>query len=88
MAKRRARVEAQSYVVTYARLLQVARQGLKQAESVKEGSFHNLVSSIVFSAFSVEAYLNHIAASGYKPLGWHYRWPVRRKLQCIARNSV
>jgi hypothetical protein len=73
-------------VVTYGRLLQVARQGLWQAEAAEYGSFHNLVSSIVFSAFSVEAYLNHIGASGLQPAGWQDRLPVRKKLECILRE--
>jgi hypothetical protein len=82
---RRVRVEGKSYVVTYGRLLQVARQSLKQAQTVKEGSFHNLVSSIVFSAFSLEAYLNHLGSS-LRPPGWVDRWPISKKLECILQR--
>jgi len=78
-------VEGTSYVVTYGRLLQVARQGLRQAKAEKEGSVHNLVSSIVFSAFSVEAYLNHVGAMLY-PSEWKDRLPTRKKLEFLSQK--
>jgi hypothetical protein len=85
LAKHKARVEAMSYVVTYGRLLQIARQGLRQAKAANEGSLHNIVSSIVFSAFSVEAYLNHVGATLYSS-EWKDRAPVRKKLEFLSQK--
>ena len=49
-------------VYTYNYLHMAAWSALEQAEVIEEGRFYNFMSSIILSAFCIEAYLNHIGS--------------------------
>lgn len=51
---------AEREVRTYAYLFFAAKHSLDNAKNIKEGSFYQIMSSIVFSAFTLEAYINHV----------------------------
>ena len=57
---KRYRYEAERHVVTHAYLLGVARDACDKAREIENGSFLQTMSSLVFSAFALEAYLNHL----------------------------
>lgn len=57
------RVARSVKVISFARLFQVAKHSLLEAEDHEDGSFHNITSSMVFSAFTVEACVHHAAES-------------------------
>ena len=78
------RVEATRLAFTHAMLFQVARFSLKQAEGKVEGSFHNRTSSMVFSAFTLEAYLNHVGQQLVPE--WEEFAPSRKKLNRILQQ--
>ncbi len=61
MSKRRLSVSAERTIYTYSYLHSAALQGIEQAENSEEGAFYNCMSSVVLSAFCIEAYLNHVA---------------------------
>lgn len=56
----KAHVSGSRVVRTYVYLYKTANLMLKTAREVDEGQFFNLMGSIVFAAFTVEAYLNHV----------------------------
>ena len=62
MGKRKISVSSERSVYTYGYLLSAATWALEQAEGTEEGSFYNCMSSIILSAFCIEAYLNHIGS--------------------------
>lgn len=45
---------------TYGYLISASENGLVAAEILEEGSFYSYMSSLVFSAFTMEAYINHV----------------------------
>lgn len=47
-------------VLTYVFLKSAAKNHLATAESIEDGQLYSCMSSLVFSAFTLEAYLNHI----------------------------
>ncbi len=47
-------------IYTYNYLHQAADWSLEQAHKNEEGRFYNCMSSIILSAFCIEAYLNHV----------------------------
>ncbi len=62
MTKRKLSVSSTHSVFTYVSLHEAAKCLLEQAEATKEGGFYNCMCSNVFSAFCIEAYLNHICS--------------------------
>lgn len=62
MGKRRLSVSSERIVHTHAYLYSAAYWALEQAEGTEEGRFYNCMSSIMLSAFCIEAYLNHIGS--------------------------
>lgn len=51
---------AQREIRIYAYLYCAACHSLENAKNIESGSFYQIMLSIVFSAFSLEAYLNHV----------------------------
>jgi len=47
---------------TYGYLFSASSSTLKKAQEEKEGSFYQYMSSLMFSAFTIEAYFNHIGS--------------------------
>lgn len=60
MTKRKLSVSSTRNINTYAYLHSAAMWSLEQAEGNEEGRFYNCMSSIIVSAFCIEAHLNHI----------------------------
>jgi hypothetical protein len=57
---RKVTVTKDRQVVTYAELWHTSRCLLKKGQDEAAGSFHQYMASLVFTAFTLEAYLNHI----------------------------
>jgi hypothetical protein len=55
-------VSSERSIYTYGYLYIAAKWALEQAEEKEEGRFYNCMSSIILSAFCIEAYLNHIGS--------------------------
>ncbi len=53
-------VSAERSIYTHAYLYSAAEWALEQGEGTEEGRLYNCMSSIILSAFCIEAYLNHI----------------------------
>jgi hypothetical protein len=62
-SKIRTKVSAQKTVYTFAHLRSVSRECLEHAKAEEAGSTLMICGSMIFSAFTVEAFLNHIGAS-------------------------
>jgi hypothetical protein len=60
MRKRKVSVSIERSIYTYVYLNHAADWALEQAKRAEEGRFYNCMSSIILSAFCMEAYLNHI----------------------------
>jgi hypothetical protein len=57
------RISKYTQINTFARIFQVAKWTLKQASEEEKGSTHNCLAALVFLAFTLEAYVNHMAVS-------------------------
>ncbi len=62
MEKKKKHVAAATTVYTASYLHAASRQALEEAKDNEKGSYYNLMISLVFSAFTIEAYLNHLGA--------------------------
>ena len=58
---------------SFAHLYNGAYCQLKAAESEGRGSFYNILSAMLLSAFSVEAYLNHLGPHLFEHWDEHVR---------------
>jgi len=63
MVKRKVKVVKTRQVNTYYEMWRVSYWTLHQAEAKFEGSFFQIMASLIFTAFALEAYLNHIGKS-------------------------
>lgn len=59
-----------------------AVDALEKAKSIKKGSFYQIMSCLVFSAFTVEAYLNHV---GERKIEY---WNEIEKIEPLAKVKV
>lgn len=62
MGTKKLSVSSERSIHTYSYLHSAATCALEQAEETEEGSFYNCMSSIILSAFCIEAYLNYIGS--------------------------
>jgi hypothetical protein len=69
MAKK-VRVQAERKINTYSSLFIASRHHLDRAEKREAGSFYDAMASLLFSAFTLEAYLNHLGK--YTFSHWEY----------------
>lgn len=69
-------------VRTFAYLHMTAVDALEKAKNIKEGSFYQLMSCLVFSAFTIEAYLNHV---GEQEIEY---WGEIEKIEPMAKLKV
>ncbi|HVN16077.1 MAG TPA: hypothetical protein VMT73_10095, partial [Anaerolineales bacterium] len=60
MNKEKKLVTSDKTVYTVGYLRQVSWHTLKEAKEEEKGSYLNLMASLVFSAFTIEAYLNYL----------------------------
>jgi hypothetical protein len=84
--KRRVNIKKERQVVTYAELWHTSWSLMKQRQSQEEGSFHQFMGSLVFTAFSLEGYLNHIGPRVYVSWDALERLAPKEKLDIIAEK--
>ena len=60
MEKRKARVSKERQVNTYAEMWRVSFELLRKVKEDWKGSYYLFMGSLIFTAFTLEAYLNHI----------------------------
>ena len=58
--QRKVKVDSQRNVITYAEFWHTSSYLLEMAKKVDEGQYHLIMSSLVFKAFTIEAYFNHV----------------------------
>lgn len=80
------RVEAERTVFTFAFLSAAGDHALSDGKARCEGSFFEWMTAAVFSAFSVEAYLNHLGPQRFKCWGELERLSVEAKLSLILED--
>jgi len=85
---RKVSIEKERHVVTYAELWHTSLCLLKQGQAQEEGSFHQFMGSLVFTAFSLEAYLNHIGPKLFQVQCWNglERLTPQDKVNVIAEK--
>ena len=74
MVDRSVRTKRERHLVTYSEHWHTSKTLLKNGIENKTGSYHQFLGSIVFTAFALEAFLNHVGESLYKS------WPELEKL--------
>lgn len=84
--KRKVNVEKERQVITYAELWHTCLCLLKKGQDQEEGSFHQFMGSLVFAAFSFEAYLNHIGPKVFRCWEALDRLGPKEKLDIIAEK--
>jgi hypothetical protein len=82
--KRKVRVEKERHVVTYAELWYTCLNLLKKGQEDEAGSYYQFMGSLVFAAFSLEAYLNHIGPKLFECWADHERLRPKEKLAVVA----
>lgn len=86
MTEDRASFRSERHVNTYADLYRAAYHFLKLAQTPAAGRNYLLVSTLTFSAFSFEAYLNHIGPDIFPSWRNLERLRVLDKLEIICRQ--
>ena len=84
MAHHRRTVSGEQTILTYSYLNEAADFSLEQAIASEEGSFYNCLSSIVMSAFCLEAYVNHVGMDRFED--WDEWAPPLNKLRRVAED--
>jgi hypothetical protein len=84
--KRKVNIKKERQVNTYAELWHTSWSLLRQGENQEEGSFHQFMGSLVFTAFSLEAYLNHIGPRVFGNWVTHERLAPQAKLDIVAEK--
>jgi len=79
-------VTKERHVITYAELWYTCLSLLKRGQDQEEGSFYQFMGSLVFAAFSFEAYLNHLGGKLFESWHRYEHLGPRRKLETIARQ--
>jgi hypothetical protein len=86
MAKRKAEVSKERQINTYAEMWHASYVMLDKAKKDPEGSYYQLMASLIFTAFTLEAFLNHIGQSIFKCWSDLERLSPSRKLNLIAEK--
>jgi hypothetical protein len=84
--KRKVKVEKKRHVITYAELWYTCLNLLKRGQENEEGSYYMFMGSVVFAAFSLEAYLNHLGPKVFRCWGPLDRLGPKEKLDVIAEK--
>lgn len=86
MVKRKIRVSRERQVNTYAELWHASHVMLYKAKETTGGSFHQFMASLIFTAFMMEAYLNHIGPRIFRCWGDLERLHPLSKLNLVAEK--
>lgn len=83
MVQKKLHIKKKRDARTYASFWHTSWCLLEKGKQDKEGSFHQFLASLVFTAFTFEAYLNHIGATIFK--SWH---KVERSLGLMPKLAL
>lgn len=86
MKKKKVVVEKEREVTTYAEMWHTSFCLLEKGQKEPKGSFHQFMASLVFTAFTLEAYLNHIGSKIFSCWGDLERLSPREKMNVIAER--
>ena len=86
MKKLKAKVSKSRQVNTYYELWRVSLWTMQQAEKKVEGSYYQIVASLIYTAFTLEAYLNHIGKQIFSCWDDLEGLSPRKKLNVIAEK--
>jgi hypothetical protein len=84
--KRKVTVKKYRQVITYVELWHTSWYLLEKGQIREEGSYHQFMGSLVFTAFSLEAYLNHIGPRVFRSWEALERLAPKEKLDIIAEK--
>lgn len=85
-SKRKVAVSKEREVKTYAEMWHMSCCLLQKGLNDPKGSFHQFMASLVFTAFTLEAYLNHIGPKVFKCWDDLERLAPRKKLNVMAER--
>lgn len=86
MAKHKVKVSKERQVNTYAEMWHASYVMLHKAKKDPEGSYYQLMASLIFTTFTLEAYLNHIGQRIFKCWNDLEQLSPSRKLNVIAEK--
>ena len=86
MVKRRERISRERQVNTYSQLMIASYDALKRAREEPAGSFYQVMASLIFTAFMMEAYLNHTGPHIFNCWGDLERLSPSSKLNIVAEK--
>ena len=73
-------------VRSYAEMWRTSRVLLQKGTEIEKGSHHQFIASLVFTAFTLEAYLNHIGPGPFNSWSGLERLAPKDKLNIIAEK--
>lgn len=86
MVKRKVKISREREVKTYVQLCIASHATLEKAKKEGDGSFYQVMASLIFTAFMMEAYLNHIGPHIFKCWGDLERLKPSSKLNIVAEK--
>ena len=86
MEKKKVRVSKSRQVNTYLEMWRVSYWTMRQAEEEVEGSYFQIMASLIYTAFTLEAYLNHIGKQIFGCWDDLERLSPRKKLNVITEK--
>ena len=86
MGKRKAKVSKERQVNTYSEMLHASYVILEKVKEAPAGSYYQLMASLIFTAFALEAFLNHIGQNIFKCWEDLERLSPSGKLNLIAEK--
>ena len=86
MAKRKVIVTAKRQVKTYNIMLDASYSTLYKAEEHSKGLFYQIMASLTFTAFALEAYLNYLGKTLFKKWDYFERLSPNQKLDIITEK--
>ena len=84
--KKQVEVKSERDVNTYAEFWHTSYCLLEMTNEAKAGSYHLIMGSLVFTAFSVEAYLNHVGSKVFECWGDLEKLSPKEKLNVISEK--
>jgi hypothetical protein len=84
--KRRVKIERERSVIAYSEFWHASWCLLEQGRSQEGGSYYQFMGSLVFTAFTFEAYLNHVGPKVFQSHVWNgvERLNPKDKLKAVA----
>lgn len=85
-SKQKVSVATEREVITYSHMWHTSECLLKRGQEQEAGSFHQFMASLVFTAFTLEAYLNHAGPKLFQCWEDSERLCPKKKLNLIAEH--